>query len=675
MTTATLSSARSADSAIVRAAIYPAIGIARVGNSPDGYFIGPEAVVPTPAEPGFYKDPHGALKRQAARFRVYGLNAAGEVVRELTAADADIRWTVHVANKKAAWYEFNVAMDIPQAVPVGRRNANFTGADRQQLVIDPGPRAITGCATQGPDYCFDSGTFMGEQLYLGELRTDKEGRLLFLGGYGVARTPFQDNPPTTFANNDGWCDDTSDGPVEAQVSYQGRELPVQGAWVVCGPPNYAPDVISVQTMYDVVTDAMNKAYLSPKPRPSFQHDIYPLLSQFSQNQWVNQGFYVAYGHGQPYDFADPDLLRRLSTLTRDEHGHLTDDYREYRRQIFNYFRSPNSKQIEPQRWPWMYGDNMNVPASTPNAYFTLTKTLYRYLTQWAQGDFEPDYDPAAANEAVAGPGSPQQQADMLTKAALWYCLGGPFHPGCELTWPMRLTGMYAAPYRIRRRSANNPEPDYGPQLSPDVFADTTTTPAGIFWSGPGDLTRWMATPWQTDTASCRAGYESQYDPLVPTFWPARVPNTVLTEQDYETVMDETRPRSERIDAFNRRASWYRILGENYLEQIQCMVERYGDLGIIERRPGVSNDPALPAAIYVETAPFAPGAGRPPLLASARGAVLGAGDVAATDPVVLARQELAVKAAQIPYDRGRYVGHVGRAAAHPQPAPQVVITEV
>lgn len=101
------------DPHIVRAAIYPAIGIARVGNSPDEYFIGPEVLAPTRVEPGFYKDRRGALKRLAARFRVYGLNQYGEVVRELTAADADISWQVHVANKKAAWYEFNTALDIP----------------------------------------------------------------------------------------------------------------------------------------------------------------------------------------------------------------------------------------------------------------------------------------------------------------------------------------------------------------------------------------------------------------------------------------------------------------------------------------------------------------------------------------------------------------------------------
>ena len=56
--------------------------------------------------------------------------------------------------------------------------------------------------------------------------------------------------------------------------------------------------------------------------------------------------------------------------------------------------------------------------------------------------------------------------------------------------------MYTGPFRIRRRSPNNPEPDYGETLSPEWFQNQNyfTTPLGIFWNGPGDITRWMACP-------------------------------------------------------------------------------------------------------------------------------------------------------------------------------------
>src|SRR5437762_13506504 len=96
---------------IVTCRIHPAIGVARVGNSPDEYFLGPEVPGPTPAPEGGFRDGAGRIRRQAARFRIYGYNAAGEAVRELTETEAEISWTVHVANRKAAWYEFNNALD------------------------------------------------------------------------------------------------------------------------------------------------------------------------------------------------------------------------------------------------------------------------------------------------------------------------------------------------------------------------------------------------------------------------------------------------------------------------------------------------------------------------------------------------------------------------------------
>lgn len=174
---------------IVRAAIHPAIGIARVGNAPAEYFIAPEVPDPEPQEPGFYKDPAGAVKREVARFRVYGYNATGEVVAELTADNADIRWTAHLVNKKSAWYQFQLALDIPDASLARAselRNKEITGDLRKDLVIDPGPLGISGKNTSGADFHFRDGKFMGKEVYLGELRTDEDGRLLVFGGFGAS---------------------------------------------------------------------------------------------------------------------------------------------------------------------------------------------------------------------------------------------------------------------------------------------------------------------------------------------------------------------------------------------------------------------------------------------------------------------------------------------------------
>ncbi len=46
---------------IVSAAIYPPIGVMRVGYSPKEFFIGPEVNQPIAANPGSYRDVSGAL--------------------------------------------------------------------------------------------------------------------------------------------------------------------------------------------------------------------------------------------------------------------------------------------------------------------------------------------------------------------------------------------------------------------------------------------------------------------------------------------------------------------------------------------------------------------------------------------------------------------------------------
>ena len=102
--------------------IHPSIGVARVGNGPDNFFIGPELLGEHPEPPGGFKDAQCRVKRQAARFRIYA-HHDDNTVEEITTAKADITWTVHLANKKAAF--------------PGRGNSGST----TDLTIDPGPRS------------------------------------------------------------------------------------------------------------------------------------------------------------------------------------------------------------------------------------------------------------------------------------------------------------------------------------------------------------------------------------------------------------------------------------------------------------------------------------------------------------------------------------------------------
>ncbi|MFI6151491.1 LodA/GoxA family CTQ-dependent oxidase [Kitasatospora sp. NPDC051170] len=601
------------DTRIVRAAVHPAIGVARVGDSRMAdYVLAPEVDEPDPLPAGSYKDATGALKRQAVRFRVYGYNAAGEPVAELTADNADLRWTVHVANTKAAWYQFQIALDIPEAAqadPSNLRNPRIPADQRHLLVIDPGPRSVRG-RNRGdrPEYRFDTGGFMGKPVYLGELRTDGGGRLVFLGGHGVSASA-NGTPADTFANNDGWYDDTSDGPVTAEVNIDGRRIPVEPGWVVTAPPNYAPELTSVRTMYDLVRDSFFSAGLIDEPQPvSFTRDVLPVLRRLSGLQWVNKGLATQFGFGGREFLADPAGTALLADPSPV--------HQELRRQIWLSIRTYDRDGISPVPWPAVYGDAMNLPPQSVRQHMTLSPLQYRLLQRWARGDFVDDHPPKTPPPGSLGGVPLAQQPETLDRAALSFCLADAFHPGCELTWPMRHTTLYSGPFRIRHRAPQAPPPPYyGQTLTPET---ALSLDGPLHAQGPGDLTRWMAVPWQTDTASCRSGYEysvslglGPYDPYLPTFWPARVPNHVLAEEEYDVLVDTSRPMADRLAAFRSRRTWLRWLPRDYATAINAMVRDFGKLGVVERRPGPTDDPRLPAEVLVESEVSFPAEPAPP----------------------------------------------------------------
>jgi hypothetical protein len=585
--------------------IHPAIGIARVGGSAESYFIGPE--IPgeqrVPPDPKYgFKDKHGELLRQVARFRVYGYDAAGNVVGELNAGNAEVAWQVHVANHKAAWYQFNEAMDIPNFDGSGgttpqnskRRNADVSGAAREKLVIDPGPRTISGRDTKGKKYHFDGGKFFGKPVSLGEARTDDDGRLLVFGGRGVSASK-DGLPAITFANNDGWHDDVSDGPVTATVKVNGKTMDAGHAWIVVAPPDYAPGVIALTTMYDVIRDGGWQLDPAIRPaRPSFTNDIGPIFQRLMQNQWVNAGFGKIWG----YNSVD-DLRTVIATLAE------TAEYaKPLRRSYFERFRNPAFDSIEPGLIPPVYGDSVNLPALDPREWYAITSLQYDMLRQWAEGDFIADYNAKATPPAKFDDIPLEEQPHALDVAALDNTIGGPFHPGCEMTWPMRQPIMYEQPFRLKLRKG--PAKDYGPTLDSAV----ALAPGGpLDGSGPGDVSRWMAVPWQTDTSSCLFAYIGwQEGVFLPTFWPVRVPNSVFTEKQYETVMDVKKSYSERYDAFqfDNREYWLRFLAprEDYKSVINEFVKEWNGVGVVTQMPGTTDakDPYnkdFPPVMHVE----------------------------------------------------------------------------
>lgn len=576
------------DTCIVKAVIYPSIGVARVGSSEE-WFIGPELPDPPPEAPGFYRDAGKKLKRQAARFRIYGVNAMDEIVRELTPANAKIEWQVQLANTKAAWYGFQLALDIPEAAsapPTTLRNAAV--ADRSMLAITPKARTVSGTGHRPKR--FDDGKFMGTNVYLGEILTDDEGRLIVVGGHGAAAS-CDGSRAITFANNEGWHDDTSDGPVDATVEYDGQPLIVVPAWVVVAPPNYGPQRKSVRTMWDLMRDVAIGCGKLPMPaRPSFTFDIMPLFQRLAGLQWVNAGFASGFGWKGAIDVSSPEALARLA----DGSGAS----QQLRRAIALQFRHDGVDGMSPKPWPWVYGDAMSIPAvDTPRQNTALSATQLTMLGQWAAGDFIEDYDPARRSPARFDDVPLAEQGNTLTRAALEFCLADAFHPGCEMTWPVRAASMYMAPFRFAHALDGWIAPGPGAVLTGDSISITN---GPLYGQQPGSITRWMAVPWHTDTASCLSGYDKSYDPYLPTFWPARVPNQVLTKENYKVVMDHTKPMGERLAAFANRASWVEPLGDTgYTNHINNMIHHFDHLGVVEVRDGPADCDQFPAHIEVE----------------------------------------------------------------------------
>ena len=136
--------------------IHPAIGIARVGNSPDEFFIGPERIGQPPDPPGGFKDAQCRVKRQAARFRIFAHHDDG-TVDEITDAEAEITWTVAPGQHEGG-----------ESGPRQHRTA-------AELTIDPGARTLAAARTRRQK--FDTGTIKFANapvttVPLGEIRSD-----------------------------------------------------------------------------------------------------------------------------------------------------------------------------------------------------------------------------------------------------------------------------------------------------------------------------------------------------------------------------------------------------------------------------------------------------------------------------------------------------------------------
>jgi hypothetical protein len=582
--------------------VYPPLGIARVGNSEgtDDYVIGPETIGGTATLPNGspalhvldFRTSNGQIKRQAALFRIYAHLKDGTVA-EVTAASARIEWRVAVANLKAGWYDFNQAMDLPPGLSQDalQRNRDLVvPGGRASLDIAPTPQRIEGRNT--PAVAFNDGTFWRRRVYLGEIRTDADGHLLFLGGLGKS-APFRKGlNPLTFANNVGWHDDVADGPVRATVTFSdATSMEAEPGYVAVTPPNFAPGLFGAVTMDDAVRETFQRLNWIPTPTStSFMQDVWPIFDRLTQLQWTNHGLFVLHGHGSPLDAREPGTIGRLSDGSAGNAA--------WRNAVFALFRDPNAGgPVDEPKMPQIYGDGVDTPNSALSL-LSVTATQYEHLRRWAAGTFMSGWPGALPVPPVFAHLPTADQVLHLERASLYDCLGGPFHPGIELTWVMRLAGVWKRPYRLNVLPTDQPaRQDYGPVLTPAICVGAGGPYDGV---AAGALTRFLGVPWQTDGASCNSAGE--YSPSsflsMPTFWGARVPDQVLAEANYERAAALAAGSAQAQKHFMLRVDWLRdVRGLDYYGRIANMVGEWWELGMILP---IADPPAhLPSAIRVE----------------------------------------------------------------------------
>ena len=376
--------------------IHPSIGIARLGNSPDEFFIGPERIGERPDPPGGFKDAQCRVKRQAARFRIFA-HHDDDTVEEITDAEAEITWNVHLVNKKAAF--------------PGRGNTEPAG----DLTIDPGVRTTNGPNQQK---LFDNGVirFSGQPVTtvpLGEIRTDDDNHLLVLGGFGKSASP-AGNGIGDFWANEGWYDDISDGPVTAAIKIRAtNETPaVTPAWVIVAPPKFAPHQDSATTLYDRVFQVMVDAGKIVAPTAtSYTKDVYPILQRARDIKWV----YDTFAHTWPDPVIDAGI--------RDH--------------VFSRLSPPGGASPD---MPFLLSLGANPDAA-------LTFTQYAHMQRWKDGDFDNDWAGVPTPQAFITP-------EGLDRAALEACVGAAFYPGIEAGGrnntqrPISTASNYAEAFRL-----------------------------------------------------------------------------------------------------------------------------------------------------------------------------------------------------------------------------------
>ena len=677
--------------------IYPSIGIARLGNGPaekEHVIFSPEIpwanIFETDNE---YLMPDGKIKKQAQRFYIYECDSSGRPMRQIDPAEYDIRWSAEVANKKPFWYDFNNSLDLSivsknrnvspdfaknktaPGIPAVQRNPNVLNMDqrlphgynyRKELVNNPPTVSVDQKNTrqtipgQFPNAGRHAESLLAKslgtppvQVDLGTIEYD-EGTLIFYAADGVSASLNPSDLNTDFADNSNWYDDICDGRITASITSRSTGVTHHlddawsAAWVATAPPDYAPQIQPISTMYDIISGAGTDKYT-----PEFSL-VFPVLYRLYRMQWVNLGDFLAPSFREVIEkLTDEGKLKFLFQKTPKGEADAV------REKIFNLFRNPaypvlnepiipssSTTSIEDRgvgttelMLPYYPGDGVNYPGS-PAQWFAIPPLLYDQLKKWKDGDFKPMRLPDSNIDAIAevfrrkyldAAKDERKKPLLMTRAVLETLYGGGFHPGVELTWPMRHNLMYAVNvevyedvtenfglFGLREIRINAATPaeqqkiyynDFGLQMGSEDIRESMDSNHKKNWLWkitPGDLTKWMGIPWQSDAGSCQAVYVDKQYPI-PAWWAANLPVHVLPQESYHKLLDPNVLADTKRNIFANREDWLHTANTGfigyhaeggYMNGLINMVYEWNQIGMVTGRPLNLNIDGIPNTVYV-----------------------------------------------------------------------------
>jgi len=168
--------------------------------------------------------------------------------------------------------------------------------------------------------------------------------------------------------------------------------------------------------------------------------------------------------------------------------------------------------------PLLAGDNP-LTNHVPSKFLRLTDYMLYILRQWAEGKFYnevregwvPQPDPFQPFKNWVN-----HTGHDLDRGVLMNLLGGAFCPGGEIGWIARNPSIYKEPYRIkadpvfssfRQTAAQANMESTARTTSPAEYVSSIDTPLSQnsdYEKGlqPGDLTKQMPLPWQSDFNEC-----------------------------------------------------------------------------------------------------------------------------------------------------------------------------